>query len=64
MTTTTLEKYHQQIDAMDQLQMAARWRFAPVGDIIFSTPELAEHFEKRFKELGGMTPEISKKLGW
>jgi hypothetical protein len=25
---------------------------------------LFEYFNKRFKELGGFTPEISKKIGW
>jgi len=64
MNNEQLQKYHEKIDTMDQLQMAARWRFAEAGDVIFSIPELFEHFKKRFNELGGMTSEISKKLGW
>lgn len=51
------------IDAMTQEQMAAKWRFAPIGDPMF-VGEVGEYFTKRFKELGGMTVEISKRLGW
>ena len=51
------------IDSMSRLDMARRWRFAPVGDPMFQG-EVGDYFEKRFKELGGFTPEISKKIGW
>ena len=53
------------INRMTQEQMARLWRFAPMGHKYFdkSLP-FHEVFEKRFKELGGMTPSISKNLGW
>lgn len=49
------------IDRMSQYQMAQQIRFAPVG---FAHGDLGDYFMARFKELGGMTPEISKQLGW
>jgi len=53
------------IDQMTQEEMASLRRFAPVGYPVFRTDTpLPEYFEKRFKELGGMTPKISKKIGW
>lgn len=53
------------IDAMSQMEMARLWRFAPSGSVYFQrgNPQ-CDYFEKRFNELGGMTPEISKALGW
>ena len=51
------------IDKLTQYQMAAKWRFAPPGDpMLMGTA--GDYFVKRFKELGGMTPQISKDLGW
>jgi hypothetical protein len=46
---------------MSQEEMARLWRFAPSGHPVFSNdlPLFG-----RFEELGGMTPEISKKIGW
>jgi len=51
------------IDLMTQEEMCRAWRFAPPGDPMFQG-ETGEYFMKRFKERGGMTPEISKRLGW
>lgn len=51
------------IDAMSQEEMARRWRFAPVGDQMFQG-EAGDYFRERFLALGGMTPEISKRMGW
>ena len=53
------------INEMSQIQMATLWRFAPVGHPYFdrSLPYF-EYFEKRFKELGGFNPSISKTIGW
>lgn len=65
---TTDEKYQQEvnkINSMTQYEMAKLWRFAPSGHPYFDA-ELPyyEIFSKRFAELGGFTPEISKDLGW
>ena len=59
------EKFTKEIiDAMTHEEMAWAWRFNEAGHPFFSDPELAPYFEKRFKQLGGMTAEISKKIGW
>lgn len=68
MTTYTpgeIEEMKLKIDGMSHLQMAYLHRFAAVGHPFFDSKlPLHEHFEKRFKEFGGMTPEISKEIGW
>ncbi len=53
------------IAAMSREEMCRLHRFAPVGDPYFirGTPE-QEAFRDRFKELGGFSPEISKRIGW
>jgi len=51
------------IDNMTQEELCRRWRFAPVGDLLFQD-DTGDYFQKRLKEKGGFTPEISKKLGW
>ena len=61
----TDDKEIEKINAMTHEQMAHLWRHAPTGHPYFkiNTP-LWEAFEKRWKKLGGMNPEISKKIGW
>jgi hypothetical protein len=64
MNEITLKAYEDQIDGLNQVEMARLWRFAPSGHPFFdSSLPLFERFQKRFKELGGFTPEISKMLG-
>ena len=59
------EKIVEQINSMSQIEMARMWRFSPSGNPIFdSSLPYYEIFAKRFKELGGFTPEISKAIGW
>ena len=58
--TKTIETINQ----MSQEQMAHLWRYAPSGHLYFDkTKPFCEVFDKRFKELGGFTPEISKAIG-
>ena len=59
------QKTIDEINQMDRFSMARLWRFAPSGHPFFdrSLPYY-EVFEKRFKELGGFSPSISKSLGW
>ena len=53
------------IDKLSQMEMASLQRSAPSGHPYFDNRlPLWDHFKKRFKELGGMTPEISKAIGW
>jgi hypothetical protein len=60
-----IKQMEAQIEAMTQYDMCLRWRFAKSGDPFFRRDlPLFEKFNKRFKELGGFTPEISKDIGW
>jgi len=65
-TVEEIQELKDRIDKLSQLEMAQLWRFAPSGHAYFrnSIPELFKHFSKRFQELGGMTPNISKTIGW
>lgn len=56
-------EFKELIDNMTQEEMANRFRFSPSGDPLFRG-EVGEYFEKVFKEKGGMTPEISRRIGW
>ena len=65
MTPEQIEAEKQRIDEMSQHRMASLWRFAPSGHPYFDNRlPLFEHFQARFKELGGMTPAVSKSIGW
>jgi hypothetical protein len=53
------------INKMSRYDMCNLRRNAPIGSIYFdSTKPYHEIFKKRFDELGGFSPEISKQLGW
>ena len=62
-TPEEIEAMTKEITSMTREEMCQLWRFAPVGHLFFQSP-LYEIFNKRFKELGGFSPEISKKIGW
>lgn len=55
----------EQINKMSHFDMAKHYRFAASGVPEFraGTPE-CDAFSKRFKAFGGMTPELSKAIGW
>jgi len=56
---------YEKIDQMSQYEIAYQIRYAISGHKYFDcTYPYYEYLMKRFKELGGMTPEISKQLGW
>lgn len=60
-----LEKERAIINAMSRESMAHLWRFAPCGHKYFdSSLPYYDIFKKRFSELGGFSPEISKSIGW
>lgn len=50
-----------EIDKMSHTELARRWRF---GLDDFWCGESGDYATKRFQELGGFTPEISKQIGW
>jgi hypothetical protein len=55
----------EKINKMSQMEMAHVWRFSSSGHPYFdSTLPYYEIFKKRFAELGGFTPAISKAIGW
>jgi len=65
MTEQEIKRHKKQIDQMNHAEMASMWRFAPAGHPFFdNTLPLYKHFKARFDELGGMTTEISKSIGW
>ncbi len=65
MNDKEIEDAKRRIDSMGAMEMARLRRFAPIGHPYFDTHlPLYEHFEKRFKSLGGFTPTISKAIGW
>ena len=66
LTEEQIKEYKKKIDGMTQREMAHLWRFSPSGHPMFNTQngDLADYFQEKFKEKGGMTPEISKSIGW
>lgn len=66
LTENEIAVWKTRIDAMSQVDMASLRRFAPAGHPVFDrhNGDLSEYFEKSFKSKGGMTPDISKRLGW
>ena len=60
-----IEQIKAEIDVLDQVEMARLTRFARPGHTYFNTqcPEVVNHFQERFRKLGGMTPAISKHIG-
>ena len=64
-TPDELERMKRDIDSLTQIQMADLQRHAPAGHPYFDLElPLYEHFRARFEKLGGMTPAISKAIGW
>lgn len=62
MTEEEIQEWKNKIDGMSQTEMASLQRFAPAGHPVFnSTFPLYEYFKEHFK---GMTPQISKAIGW
>ena len=65
MTPEEITKHKADIDKMSRIDMCRLWRCAPAGHPYFvSGSEVYAHFEERFKELGGFSSAISKKIGW
>lgn len=52
------------IDGFDHLACVRSLRFLPAGHPIFVEPELADHFKARLDHFGGVTPVVSKTIGW
>lgn len=52
------------IDAMSHEDLCRQWRFAPLGDAFWQGESGGYAVQRLFVELGGFTPEISKRIGW
>jgi hypothetical protein len=66
MTPEEIQKQTDKINSLSQYEMCRMWRFSKSGTVPWFDMQspLWPIWEKRFKELGGFTPEISKSLGW
>ena len=64
MTEEKIQEHKDAIDKLSREEMCRLWRFTPSGHVYFQRGPVQEHFEARFKELGGFSPSISKKIGW
>ena len=65
LTAQQIEEWKRRIDGLSQTACAELQRFAPSGHPVFrSDLPIWEYFQAHFKQLGGMTPEISKAIGW
>jgi len=64
-TQEEIEEIKKDIDNLSHYEMVYLHRFAPIGHIYFHIHyPFYEYFRKRLDELGGITPELSKKVGW
>jgi hypothetical protein len=64
-TDEQLKRMEEDIKELTQTGCARLLRFAPSGHPYFrSDLPLNEIFQEHFKSLGGMTPEVSKFIGW
>lgn len=57
-----IEAWKTKIDNMTHFQMAHYWRTGPCFPVFHRDIPIFEHFDKKFRELGGFTPEINKQL--
>ena len=65
MDTDQIEKEKKKIDMLTHYEMATLYRFLPPGHPYFDKKlPLNKYFMNRFRDFGGMSPEISKSLGW
>ena len=60
-----IQHWKDKIAKMSHIEMARLWRGSPSGHPCFDDRTgLFPIFQTRFKELGGMTTEMSKSIGW
>jgi hypothetical protein len=64
LTQQEVEEWLNAIDDMSQAECVRLQRFAPPGHPVFSFKPLYEYFQAHFKKMGGMTPQVSKFVGW
>jgi len=66
MTPEQIEREKKLIQNLSQVEMARLHRFAHAGHKYFNNEnqEVSNFFQEEFNRKGGMTPEISKRIGW
>lgn len=65
MTDQEIVEWKAEIDQMSHAELAGLQRFAPAGHPVFdSSLPLYAYFKERFDSLGGMTSEVSRRIGW
>jgi hypothetical protein len=66
MTEQDITRHKTDIDKLSQSEMARLWRFTPTtsGHPYFTNKQLFEYFQTKYQKKGGMTPEVSKAIGW
>jgi hypothetical protein len=52
----------QEVEKADKEQLALWYRFLPSGETA-ADQKIMKRIAERFEKLGGMTPELSKKIG-
>jgi predicted DNA-binding protein YlxM (UPF0122 family) len=59
------ERHLKDIEKLTQIEACKLWRFAPPSHpYMVSDSVLFKAYKAKFEALGGMTPEISKLIGW
>jgi hypothetical protein len=53
----------EQVEKADREQLARWYRFLPSGDTS-EQRKIQDRLAERFQKMGGMTPELSKKIGF
>ena len=53
----------EQVENADHEQLARWYRFLPSGDTS-DQKRICDRIAERFKKLGGMTPELEKRVGY
>lgn len=65
LTESEIATWKTRIDAMDARDCLELQRLAPSGHPVFrSDLPIYEYFQSHFNKLGGITPELSKSVGW
>ena len=65
LTEAELQEWRDRIDKMTAMDCVRLYRFAPTAHPVFRVDlPLFDYFLEHFNKLGGMTPEISKAIGW
>lgn len=54
----------EQVNRMSHEELARLWRFGKVGEWLTGDPVTKRAEERLFREFGGITPELSKRIGW